>query len=141
LVGAYHGAKFAVEAIADAFRWELAPLGISVSVIEPGPVRTAFADKLVASVQGGAPDSLYAECFADVARMQRLAEKYMMDPEIVVRDIVRAATAKRARARYMQPRYFAFLIFLAHVMPTWLVDAVIARMFSLGKVRRIAAAP
>jgi len=134
-VGAYHGAKFAVEAISDAFRWELRPLGVRVSVIEPGPVRTPFVDRLVDSTRLVSADSPYAESFADVGRMQKLAERHMMEPEVVVRDIVRAATAPRPRARYMQPRSLELVILLAHVAPTWLVDAVIARIFSLDKIR------
>jgi short-subunit dehydrogenase len=135
LVGAYHGAKFAVEALSDAFRWELRPLGIHVSVIEPGPVRTLFAGKLVDSTRTIAPDSPYIECFQDVARMQQMAERHMLEPEVVVRDIVHAATARRPRARYMQPRFFALLIFLTHVLPDFVVDWVIARMFSLKKIK------
>jgi NAD(P)-dependent dehydrogenase (short-subunit alcohol dehydrogenase family) len=139
-VGAYHGAKFAVEALSDAFRWELGPLGITVSVIEPGPVRTLFAGKLVESTRAIAPDSPYVECFEDVARMQKMAERHMLEPEVVVRDIMHAATARRPRARYMQPRLFALLIFLTHVFPGFVTDWVIGRMFSLKKIRRRALA-
>jgi len=41
----YHGSKFAVEGISDALTYELAPLGISVKVIEPGLVDTDFAGR------------------------------------------------------------------------------------------------
>jgi NADP-dependent 3-hydroxy acid dehydrogenase YdfG len=135
-VGAYHGAKFAVEALSDAFRWELGPLGIKVSVIEPGPVRTLFAGKLVESTRTLAPGSPYVECFHDVAEMQKMAERHMLEPEVIVRDIMHAATARRPRARYMKPRLFALLIFLTHVLPGFVTDWVIGRMFSLKKIRR-----
>lgn len=135
-VGAYHGAKFAVEAISDAFRWELKPLGVKVSVIEPGPVRTPFAGHLVDSTRRISPTSPYAESFADVGRMQKMAERHMMEPEVVVRDIVHAATSSRPRPRYMQPRILSLVILLAHISPGWLVDAVISRMFGLKKIRR-----
>ena len=42
--GYYHASKYAVEAISDALRFEAAPFGISVSVVEPGLIRTAFED-------------------------------------------------------------------------------------------------
>lgn len=41
----YHGSKFAVEGISEALTYELAPLGISVKVIEPGLVDTDFAGR------------------------------------------------------------------------------------------------
>jgi short-subunit dehydrogenase len=41
----YHGSKFAVEGISEALTYELAPLGISVKIIEPGLVDTDFAGR------------------------------------------------------------------------------------------------
>jgi short-subunit dehydrogenase len=38
--------KMAVEAFSDASRRELSPLGIKVSIIQPGLVKTAFWDKV-----------------------------------------------------------------------------------------------
>jgi NAD(P)-dependent dehydrogenase (short-subunit alcohol dehydrogenase family) len=40
--GFYNSTKFAVEGLSDALAAELAPLGIHVTVIEPGPFRTDF---------------------------------------------------------------------------------------------------
>ena len=42
--GIYCSTKFAVEGISEAMHAELRPLGISVTVIEPGPFRTDFLD-------------------------------------------------------------------------------------------------
>jgi NADP-dependent 3-hydroxy acid dehydrogenase YdfG len=41
-VGFYNATKFAVEGISEALAGELAPLGIRVTIIEPGPFRTDF---------------------------------------------------------------------------------------------------
>jgi NAD(P)-dependent dehydrogenase (short-subunit alcohol dehydrogenase family) len=40
--GYYNATKFAVEGLSDALSAELAPLGIAVIVVEPGPFRTEF---------------------------------------------------------------------------------------------------
>jgi short-subunit dehydrogenase len=42
--GVYCATKFAVEALSEALGHELAPLGIKVTAIEPGPFRTDFLD-------------------------------------------------------------------------------------------------
>ena len=42
--GVYSGTKFAVEGLSEAMRAELLPLGIHVTLIEPGTFRTDFLD-------------------------------------------------------------------------------------------------
>ena len=43
--GYYSAAKAAIEGMSGSLRWELAPLGISVTVVEPGVFRTDFAGR------------------------------------------------------------------------------------------------
>lgn len=41
--GIYNASKFASKGISEALAQEIAPLGIAVSIVEPGPFRTKFA--------------------------------------------------------------------------------------------------
>jgi NAD(P)-dependent dehydrogenase (short-subunit alcohol dehydrogenase family) len=41
--GIYNGTKFAVEGISEALAAEVEPLGIDVTIVEPGPFRTDWA--------------------------------------------------------------------------------------------------
>jgi NAD(P)-dependent dehydrogenase (short-subunit alcohol dehydrogenase family) len=58
--GVYCSTKFAVEGISEALHAELAPLGIAVTVIEPGYFRTEFLEAK-SVVESGAVISDYAE--------------------------------------------------------------------------------
>ena len=40
--GIYNASKFGVEGLSEAMRYELAPLGIDVAIVEPGPFSTNF---------------------------------------------------------------------------------------------------
>jgi NAD(P)-dependent dehydrogenase (short-subunit alcohol dehydrogenase family) len=46
-VGYYNATKFAVEGLSDALSKEVAPLGIKVIVVEPGPFRTDWAGRSI----------------------------------------------------------------------------------------------
>ena len=54
--GFYHASKHAVEALSDALRYEVAPFGVAVVLVEPGPVSSAFGDTAVATIDA-APEA------------------------------------------------------------------------------------
>ena len=45
--GYYHATKFAVEALSESLAIEVAPLGIKVTIVEPGPFRTDWAGRSI----------------------------------------------------------------------------------------------
>ena len=53
--GAYHASKFALEAWSDVLRFEVAPSGIDVVIIEPGAIRTEFAKTVARHMPGASP--------------------------------------------------------------------------------------
>jgi NADP-dependent 3-hydroxy acid dehydrogenase YdfG len=83
--GYYHATKFAVEGLSGSLAIELAPLGIKVLLVEPGPFRTDFAGRSIGQSKTEIAD--YAET-AGLRRKQTFARsgKQQGDP-------VRAAQA------------------------------------------------
>jgi NAD(P)-dependent dehydrogenase (short-subunit alcohol dehydrogenase family) len=57
--GYYSASKAALEGASGSLRWELAPLGISVTVVEPGAFRTDFAGRSL--TQSAEPIDAYAD--------------------------------------------------------------------------------
>jgi NADP-dependent 3-hydroxy acid dehydrogenase YdfG len=54
--GYYHATKFAVEAISESLWQEVAPLGIKVLIVEPGPFRTDWAGRSTSRTETQLPD-------------------------------------------------------------------------------------
>jgi NAD(P)-dependent dehydrogenase (short-subunit alcohol dehydrogenase family) len=102
--GAYHGTKFAVEALSDALRFEVRNFGVHVSIIEPGLIKTQFGETAHASVpqEDNGP---YGKFNAAVAKTTAEAYEGPMaklgaGPEAVAKVIEKAITARRPRTRY-----------------------------------------
>src|SRR4051812_16290330 len=68
--GVYHASKYAVEAFSDALRFEVAGFGVAVVVIEPGTIRTRFAEAATTALGAATAsgDGAYASFNARVAR-------------------------------------------------------------------------
>jgi NAD(P)-dependent dehydrogenase (short-subunit alcohol dehydrogenase family) len=104
--GVYHATKHAVEALSDALRFEVAGFGVDVVVIEPGLIKTSFAEAAVGSMAGELPvNGPYAEFNTAVGRETASAYEGPLarlgsGPEAVARKIERAISARRPRTRY-----------------------------------------
>ena len=67
--GVYSSTKFAVEGLSEALHAELAPLGVHVTVVEPGYFRTDFLDATSLTVSG----SEIADYAGTAGRVRRVA--------------------------------------------------------------------
>jgi NAD(P)-dependent dehydrogenase (short-subunit alcohol dehydrogenase family) len=102
--GWYHASKHAVEALSDALRFEVAGFGIDVVVIEPGLIRTQFADTAVGSIPAGEGPYAHFNAFVGAATAgvyeNRIARLLGGEADTVAQTIERAFTARRPRTRY-----------------------------------------
>ncbi len=91
--GVYAAAKFAVEGLSQALAQEVAPLGIKVTLVEPGAFRTDFlSDHSVRKSVNGIAD--YAStAHAIVARLDAMAGKQLGDPVRAAAAIIAAVNA------------------------------------------------
>lgn len=131
-MGIYSASKFAVEALADAQRVELRGTGVSLSLIEPGPITTRFSENAVASsdeklsTSGSRFAALYQQELS--ARQKRDTPKaFALPPEAVARKIAHALTATHPKRRYKvtPPAYLGAV--LSRIAPDTLIDAILGR--------------
>ncbi len=105
--GAYTASKFALEAYSDTLRQELHGTGIHVSLIEPGPIATAFTANALANFDRWiGPEGLIASPHRRSYEGRRVRMEngepgpFKLPPEAVVKRLVHALEARRPKARY-----------------------------------------
>lgn len=114
--GLYHASKYALEAISDAMRFEVAGFGVDVVVLQPGLILTRFGQAASASMDalgrdggdgdGAADRSPYAAFNATVAKATAdvyenpLLARFGGPPDAVAKVVERAIEARRPRTRY-----------------------------------------
>lgn len=130
--GAYHASKFAVEALAGALRPEVAPFGIKIANILPGPVLTKFQEKMFASISEGGADDPYAGFKRRLKRLMRRTatadSRLAVSPEEVAGVILKAATAERPRAAYAPGLTAKAVLLFVPLIPTRLIDRAYRRL-------------
>jgi NAD(P)-dependent dehydrogenase (short-subunit alcohol dehydrogenase family) len=134
--GYYHATKHAVEAISDALRFEVAGFGVGVAVIEPGLIRTEFADTAVGSVDEPTSEpGPYAEFNAALAASTKDVyehgpmAKLGGGPETVARAVEKAIGARRPRARYKVTPSARVLLTTRRLMPDRAWDGFLRSQF------------
>jgi NAD(P)-dependent dehydrogenase (short-subunit alcohol dehydrogenase family) len=103
-MGAYVMSKFALEAMADALRIEVAPFGMHVTIVEPGTIATAIWTKPQRGIDEFPPEAarLYGE---RVGKFRQLASERAasraVPPDEVAKAVERALTASTPKTRYV----------------------------------------
>ncbi len=100
--GGYSATKFALEALSDALRLELAPFGIQVVVVEPGAIKTHFDETSQTHAQ-----VILSNSVSPYQPLYRLSDEFAASmrhqepgPEIVSQVIQQAIETSKPKARY-----------------------------------------
>jgi NAD(P)-dependent dehydrogenase (short-subunit alcohol dehydrogenase family) len=129
--GAYCASKFAVEALADTLRIELAGTGIKVSLIEPGPIASRFLEHALEAYRRhiDLDASHHAEIYRTrIARLEQGgSQTFKLGPEAVALKLAHALESPTPKRRYYVtvPSYAAAL--LRRILPAWALDDIAAR--------------
>ena len=98
--GYYHASKYAVEGLSESLAIEVAPLGIHVTLVEPGPFRTDWAGRSIVESKTVIDD--YAET-AGLRRKQthERSGNQVGDPVRAAEAVISAVTAKEPPLRLL----------------------------------------
>jgi NAD(P)-dependent dehydrogenase (short-subunit alcohol dehydrogenase family) len=137
--GAYHASKHALEALSDALRFEVRGFGVAVVVVQPGLIRSGFADAVSSHLAApvGSPYAGFAEAVAKATH-----EVYVKGPlarlggvpEDVAAVVESAIAASSPKARYRVTPSASLLMTQRRWMPDWAWDAFLKGSFPLPGV-------
>ena len=134
-MGAYNSTKYAVESLSDALRWELRPWNIDVALIEPGVIRTEFADVAMSGTDqyAGSP---YQAAMSKADKLRARMEATASGPMTVARAIERAIKVYRPAPRYIAPRITWLALLFKSITPDWVWDWTMRRFAFVGEVEK-----
>lgn len=93
----YSASKFALEGMAEALAYEVAPFKVAVTLVEPGNVRTDFtANRRMAAASG---DDAYGEALARAVGVMERDEANGVAPEVVARAVGAVLAARNPPRR------------------------------------------
>ncbi len=134
--GFYHSTKYAIEALTDALRFEVAGFGIDAILIEPGLIRSSFGDRAAGSIDSATvSDDPYATFNTQVAKATR--DSYERGPlarlggtpENVAQTIAQAIVSPHSKARYTVTPSARLLITLRQVLPDAVWDRFLGSQY------------
>lgn len=136
--GPLTASKWAIAAMTETLRQELAPWGIRVVLVEPASIRTPAVDKMRAEVDQTlaefTPEQqvLYGSTYRSVLSNFLAKEDNGSPPEVVAETIMKALADAHPRARYLTGADAHRLAALAH-LPSTAQDAAKRKVFGLPK--------
>jgi NAD(P)-dependent dehydrogenase (short-subunit alcohol dehydrogenase family) len=134
MTGAYNASKFAIEAIADAWRLELRPWGVKVVLVEPAMTDTDLWRNAPETLESEAAEmsaehrDLYGDHVDGMRRTIPRIQKMAKPVDGVAAAIERALTASRPRARYPVGVDVRVQAALSGVTPDRVKDAAFGRL-------------
>ncbi len=129
LASAYNASKFAVEGLSEAARAELKPFNIDVILIEPGQIKTRFAETGESTIQGleAAKDSPYHPMMVEQRNIWARLENKAGMPEDVAQVIYEAIISDSPKARYPVTGMAKQALFMKKVMPEGIFEKMMSK--------------
>jgi len=128
--GHYSASKFAVEGLSETMRYEMAPLGIRVLLIEPGDVAT----DIWSGVKSGVPESSpYSRAMRNfLAAKEREMGKGATPAGEVARRIADIVESKTTRLRHPVAKMAGTLLFLRKILPDGFFMWMVGRNYGVN---------
>lgn len=136
-IGAYVTSKFALEGVADVMRREAAAQGVTISLVEPGGIRTGMVEEQLRTIKGriaslGAEeDALYGHLYRQFQQLAGASHRTSASSaETVARVVLEAFDAAEPETRYVVGEDARQLLGAADASSDRELDALFQQMFA-----------
>ncbi|TQM64754.1 oxidoreductase [Humibacillus xanthopallidus] len=125
----YHATKFAVEGFSDSLRIELAPFGIDVVIVEPGPIISEWNTIAREGMVEQSVGTVYEDLARRMAVMYERVDTPRMSsgPEVVAEKVLKALETVNPAARYPAGRGARAIVTARRLLPDRAMDAIMRR--------------
>lgn len=129
--GPYAATKFALEAVSDSLRRELASSGVQVIVVEPGAIRTEMLRRAISaaheitSVMTPEQSLRYSGLVHAVNTQAEHATRKGLSPTVAAKVITNAVTIAKPSTRYTIGRDAAMITFFVRFIPDRILDRML----------------
>jgi NAD(P)-dependent dehydrogenase (short-subunit alcohol dehydrogenase family) len=125
----YHATKFAVEGFSDSLRLELAPFGIKVVIIEPGPILSEWNAIARESLVERSRGTVYEERARTMAAAFERTDTPALSsgPEAVAEKVLAAVEAAQPASRYPAGKGARAIVTVRRLLPDRAMDFVLRR--------------
>ncbi len=128
----YAASKSGVEAFSDSIRKELALVGIKVSVVAPGSIKTPIWQKGLVSVGEKYSAGLYSAGVQKFMKFAKYESENGLEASVVADDVFHALTARNPKLKYTPVPRKLFSLHIPRMLPKVLNDVIIKKALFLN---------
>jgi len=130
ITSAYSVSKYAIEALGDGLRLELAPFGVRVSLIEPASSPTNIWNTSMQRSQwlNEHRNGPYKPLLTFMEKMALDSSKKGFPIRVFTDTVIRILESSRPKARYVIPRSALAIVTLRRVLPDTLWDSLVRKV-------------
>ena len=128
--GFYSASKYALEGLSEALRMEVKGLGIKVTLLEPGDIKTSFTD--MREKHKGIKNSVYSKSFQQVMEVVEKEERNGVPPLVVAKKLEKIINTNKPRQRYRVGAFSQkFAASIKGTLPDGLIEWILLKFYNV----------
>jgi len=134
--GSYSASKFAVNALSDGLRMELAPFGIEVTSVITGGVKSEIANNAIHTLEKHKNSNNYAGYYEYMKQRAAAGQVNGIPAEVFAHKLVPQILKSKLPARLYGGGMVSMFYWMALLLPLFIIHFIFTRRFGLTRIRK-----